>query len=328
MSTIISPARTACPACGEPALASWRQAGSSEPELSRRHSYPLLRCAACGSATLAVEETAEAAELYDEGAYSEPAARWGPLTRSGRRLITWDRRRMLGSLPSGVRVLEIGAGRGELLADLARRGYEVAGTEPAAASGNAALQTGAPVGDAPIEQLEREPASADLIILWHVLEHLGAPLAALERVRPWLAPGGWLIVAVPNLGSLQARIGGDRWFHQDVPRHRTQFTAAGLDRLLRRAGFERRRRRRPLIDQNPLGMWLTLLNRLTVQRDVPFRLVKGTLRHHSRGDAARDAAVTVVAGPLLLIPAVLTEFAATAAGKGGSLVVEAAPSTP
>ena len=45
-------------------------------------------------------------------------------------------------------------------------------------------------------------------------------------------PAGTLVVAVPNLGSVQARIGGDRWFHQDVPRHRTHLTPAGASALL------------------------------------------------------------------------------------------------
>jgi hypothetical protein len=37
----------------------------------------------------------------------------------------------------------------------------------------------------------------------------------------WLKPGAGLLVGVPNLASLQARIGGQYWYHLDVPRHRT-----------------------------------------------------------------------------------------------------------
>ena len=44
-----------------------------------------------------------------------------------------------------------------------------------------------------------------------------------------------------------------------------------------------------MFDQNWLGMWLTLLNRLTIDRDVPFRFLKGDLSYRSRSDAARDA---------------------------------------
>ena len=315
-----------CPACGEEALRPWRVARSSDPELSRSTSYELLRCERCGSATLA-DPTEEPAELYTAGAYSAPAGGWRPVIRSWRRLITWDRRRLLGELPPASRVLEIGSGRGELLAALAAEGHRVSGAEPAAAVGRASLGRGVAVSDLPLERLEQQPASLDRIVLWHVLEHLDEPREALERVRPWLAPGGRLIVAVPNLGSLQAAIGGDRWFHQDVPRHRTQFTAGGLGQLIHRTGFEPRRRPRPLMDQNPLGMWLTLLNRLTTDSNVPFRLVKRTQGHEAQASTVRDVAVTALAGPLLLVPAVVAELVATARGRGGSLVVEAAPSS-
>ena len=72
----------------------------------------------------------------------------------------------------------------------------------------------------------RSPPSLDAAIAWHVLEHLDDP------ARPWrgsargCARAAGVVVACPNLASLQARIGGDRWFHQDVPRHRTHFTAS------------------------------------------------------------------------------------------------------
>ena len=312
--------RHRCPACGEDRLRPWRAATSSEPALSSRASYELLRCDACGTAAL--PPGAQSASLYEKGSYAEPADAWRPLALATRRLVTWDRRRMLGELRPASRVLEVGAGRGELLVELAAQGHRVAGLEPAGAGGAVARAEGIEVSSLPLERFEREPKSCDLIVFWHVLEHLDVPLAALERVRPWLTPGGRLVVAVPNLRSLQARIGGDRWFHQDVPRHRTQFTPAGLDRLLLRAGFVRIRRRHPLIDQNPLGMWITLLNRLTAGRDIPLRLVKRARWSGGRATAARDAAVVAVGGSLLLLPAVAMELAATVAGRGGTIVVE------
>ena len=80
-----------------------------------------------------------------------------------------------------------------------------------------------------------------------------------------------------------------------MPRHRTQFTRAGLARLLSRTGFDPGRPRQPLIDQGPLGMWLTMLNRLTAERDVPFRFAKGALDYERRSDAVRDTLASVLA---------------------------------
>jgi hypothetical protein len=53
-----------------------------------------------------------------------------------------------------------------------------------------------------------------------------------------LAPGGVLAITVPNFGCRQARWFKDRWFHLDLPRHRTHFTADGLRRAAEGAGLE------------------------------------------------------------------------------------------
>ena len=111
------------------------------------------------------------------------------------------------------------------------------------------------------------------------------------RIRGWLRPAGGSSSRSRTSPRLQARIGGDRWFHQDVPRHRTHLTPAGASALLERSGFRVERVRHLLVEQNPLGMWQTLLNRLTGERDFAFRLLKRDL---GPGAAAprRDLAVT------------------------------------
>ncbi len=147
------------------------------------------------------------------------------------------------------------------------------------------------------------------------------PAAALARIGLWVRPGGRIVIACPNLASLQARIGGDRWFHQDVPRHRTHFTAAGLRLLLERTGFRLERMAHLLVEQNPLGMWQTLLNRLTRERNVAFRALKRDLGHGS--GIRRDLALTALVGPLLVPVAVVLELAAGLVGRGGSVVAVA-----
>ena len=132
-----------------------------------------------------------------------------------------------------------------------------------------------------------------------------------------------LVVAVPNLASAQAALGGDLWFHQDVPRHRTHFTPAGITALLERRGLRVERIRHLLVEQNPLGMWQTMLNRLTSERDFAFRALKRDLGEAPRSRRTADAAITAVAGPLLAPVAVVAELGAGLARRGGSIVVQA-----
>lgn len=170
-----------------------------------------------------------------------------------------------------------------------------------------------------VEDVELPEHAYDVAVLWHVLEHLADPAAALGRVHGWLSPQGRLLVGVPNLDSVQARLGGERWFHLDPQRHLVHFTPGGLARLLERTGFRVLARRQPLLDQAVPGMWMTLLNRLTRRRDA----LRAFVRHEDV--EARDLAITALAGGPLLAAGALLELAAAAAGRGGAIAVLAEP---
>ena len=84
---------------------------------------------------------------------------------------------------------------------------------------------------------ELEP-QYDAVVFQHALEHVVEPREDLGRARELLRPGGSILVLLPNFGSWQSRRFGDAWFHLDLPRHRSHFSAAGLERLLQVAGLE------------------------------------------------------------------------------------------
>jgi predicted SAM-dependent methyltransferase len=157
--------------------------------------------------------------------------------------------------------------------------------------------------------------SLDAVTMWHVLEHLDDPARALSRIRRWLRPGGALLVGVPNLASAQAWLGGSRWYHLDVPRHRVHFTPAGIRSLLRAVGFEPVRTHHVLAEHNPFGMWQSLVSRGTRNPSYLYNLLKrnAPLR-------AGDLAITVIALPLAPV-AVLAELLAGVAGRGGTIAV-------
>ncbi len=62
-------------------------------------------------------------------------------------------------------------------------------------------------------------APADVIALWHVLEHLSDPWHMLEVAAAKLNPGGILVLAAPNPAAWQFGLLRDRWVHVDAPRH-------------------------------------------------------------------------------------------------------------
>lgn len=69
----------------------------------------------------------------------------------------------------------------------------------------------------------------DLITMIHCLEHLPDPVSVLRRLASTLSPGGRILIQVPNTQINP--------FDLLVADHRAHFSAASLDRLLRRAGL-------------------------------------------------------------------------------------------
>ena len=313
---------SACPACGRPALRAWRAATPSDPQLAGSGPFELRQCASCGSA-VTVGDAPDRAAMYEGGTYAPARGAAGRLLAPVRGLAERDRLRFVSHLESGSRVLEVGAGDGKLVAAMRARGLNAGGIDPSPAACEAARSLGVEVANLGIGDADLPGGAEDAVVVWHALEHLDEPAEALRRIHGWLRRQGALVVAVPNLASLQARIGGDRWFHQDVPRHRIHLTPAGAAALLERTGFRVERVRHVLVEQNPLGMWQTLLNRLTRERDFAFRALKRDLGPRGGASRAGDWALTLVAGPLLVPVAVPAELIAGLARRGGSIVVQA-----
>jgi SAM-dependent methyltransferase len=139
----------------------------------------------------------------------------------------------------GGRLLEIGCGHGIYLTNMRRLGWDVYGCD---ISRRKVDRLKREIGDdhiffGRIEDLSFAPASFDLIALWHVIEHLHDPGAALERMRALLRPGGQLILGTPNVESLEARVFGRWWSGFDVPRHLVVFSRRALEQLLVNRGF-------------------------------------------------------------------------------------------
>lgn len=109
--------------------------------------------------------------------------------------------------PAGP-VLDVGAGDGALLDALTARGRQALGLEREG--------TRPDVRAAELSDIDGTWAA---IVFWHSLEHLRNPGPEIERAAALLAPGGVLVIAVPNADSLQAQLFGDRWLALDLPRH-------------------------------------------------------------------------------------------------------------
>ncbi len=114
---------------------------------------------------------------------------------------------LVADLPArGVRALDGSCRTGEVLAELARRGFEVRGTR---------FERGLPpIEGIPIDEgvdltrgLPYPDASFDLVLLTEVIEHLENHRAAICELARVLRPGGRLVLTTPNIMRLNSRLG-------------------------------------------------------------------------------------------------------------------------
>lgn len=138
----------------------------------------------------------------------------------------------------GTSLLDVGCGAGDNLARFALRGYSVTGIEPDPSARRVASKYGR-VQAGTAEDIPREIASTryDTILLYHVLEHCIDPKLALQNTRPLIAPGGRLIVEVPNSEARAFRLFRHVWPWTDVPRHLHFFTEQSLRSIFAMSGF-------------------------------------------------------------------------------------------
>jgi hypothetical protein len=153
------------------------------------------------------------------------------------------------------------------------------------------------------------------------------PAAATEAAAE-LGPGAELTIRFPNRASLQASLGGPRWFELDAGSQRYLLAPGAVERLLRQRGLEVVSRRW-LARASLVAMWQTALNSLTFHRDFAWRLVRRLPLGPKGTTLWLDFAITAIAAlpvALLVLP---LELGAALSGRGGVLELRARrPATP
>ena len=162
------------------------------------------------------------------------------------------------------------------------------------------------------------------MILWHPLEHLIRLVEAVTRAHELLKPGGLLAIAVPNYGSLQARIFGRMWFHLDVPRHYWHFSVESLEGVLKRHRFEIIKTDHFSFEQNPYGWVQSIFNSLGFEPNFLYSLLKNpSAREHEIRSRPVQAVLTAVLFPIVLFFSLVLTLAETALRSGGTIEVYA-----
>lgn len=154
---------------------------------------------------------------------------------------------LLDLVGGSKRVLDIGCSTGYLGEALVAAGCSVSGIEYDEAAAEKARAHLDPVVVADLDRLDFvdsfEDASFDVLVLGDVLEHLADPVAVLRTALRLLAPGGSVVISVPNVthGSVRLALLQGRWQYTETGlldrTHIRFFTRSSLHALLAEAGL-------------------------------------------------------------------------------------------
>jgi SAM-dependent methyltransferase len=227
-----------------------------EYDNTTREEFRFVRCPSCGVIRLNPRpDVSELGRIYPSNYYaygllSDEADAASGL--GGKLKMRMYQRRLealverLGKQSGTIRLLDVGCADGRLLdwykgSSIGDR-LDTHGIELSEAAADVARNRGHRVvaGRFEVDE-ELEAGSFDLILAYHVIEHVDDPKKFAERAAELLAPGGLFVVATPNWDSADARRFKGNWGGNHFPRHWTLYDEQTLGRLAEQVGLKQER---------------------------------------------------------------------------------------
>jgi 2-polyprenyl-3-methyl-5-hydroxy-6-metoxy-1,4-benzoquinol methylase len=305
---------TTSTACGHPSTALLRLFDADDPATG--DSFTIAQCAYCDLAqTIPAPSSSELDRYYPRGYHSTTKRYRGGMDRV-LGLVHRSRIRSVERLLGGVgSVLDVGCGPGVLLNQMRGRGWTTRGTERSPSAAQQARDVfHLDVRSQDVDELIAEGVTFDTVVLWHVAEHLHSPRHTIAGIARLLRPGGILLIAVPNFGSPEARIGRNKWFHLDVPRHLVHFTPATLGAMLGAAGFETVKVTHLVPEYDLFSFVQTVENRLGLPPNLLYDVLRRSEARLREGRSGALSAVIAVglAAPLSVADGIIAPPSAAA----------------
>jgi SAM-dependent methyltransferase len=144
----------------------------------------------------------------------------------------------LGPVHSGIRVLDVGCGSGDILSFYRERGASTFGVEINTQACEEGRKKGHKMFCGELSEAGFEDEFFDIVLFHQSLEHVFSPRFTLLEAQRILKRGGKVWISIPNHNSVQARLFG-KWFYAiESPRHLFGFTPTTAVLLLIQTRFQ------------------------------------------------------------------------------------------
>lgn len=233
--------RSFCPSCGSV---------KQEPYMLvpdfrvSQDQFPLVSCLSCGlTYTALVPGVGDIGAFYKSDTYdSHRIDNKSLISRVYRLVRAWNihkKIKLVKSFSTSGLIVDYGCGLGHLVAQMQKEGLSVRGFEIdddvrdlSCEILNLSLQPLSEFG-----ALKNE--SIDVLMMWHVLEHVYDLCMDFQQIVEKVKQNGVLIIAVPNYRSYDAQFYKKNWEAYDVPRHLYHFDKESVHNFLSSYGLKR-----------------------------------------------------------------------------------------
>ncbi|MFG2001129.1 methyltransferase domain-containing protein [Spirillospora sp. NPDC048911] len=313
--TFVEPRRTDCPWCGGTDLR--RLVTSGDHQHHRPGVFILDKCRDCGHVFQNPRLSSAGLEFHYRDFYDGPG---GPEVERGFRLAAphyRDRARMVRGHTEPEAWLDVGGGHGHFC-NAARDVWPQ--TRFDALDMSVSIKEaeergwidGGHLGFFP-DLADKLAGAYDVVSMHHYLEHTVDPYAELDAAATVLAPGGHLLIEVPDPEWIVGRVAG-RWWHAWFQPQHLNFVPLGnlvdalADRGLETVAVERGPAHQPV---DFLMIVMMLAHRLVPDPAKPWRTER-----HPRLRRALRAGVYLAAGPAMFVGASADQLLAPLIKRG------------
>jgi 2-polyprenyl-3-methyl-5-hydroxy-6-metoxy-1,4-benzoquinol methylase len=151
--------------------------------------------------------------------------------------VARERMKLVKTLLSNGKILEVGPGSGEFLVAAAKERFEVEAVECSRRlCSHLRSISSCKIYDGTLEEVDFGNSMFDAVLSFHVIEHVSDPKMHLECIARIVSPGGYLILTTPNARSWDHSLFKGRWSGYQQA-HLNLFSRDSMELCLKSTGW-------------------------------------------------------------------------------------------
>jgi SAM-dependent methyltransferase len=204
--------------------------------------FNVVKCLQCGLQRTSPRPTPETIGFYYPENYAPyKSTKFQEIEKNGFKgfvlKILRFQTRILPNIKAG-RMLEIGCSSGSYMEYARSKGWMVDGIEFSSNAAKDAIAKGFNVQIGAVENSSPPNVPYDIIVGWMVFEHLHNPNLVLNKFKQWIKPDGYIILLVPDVGTIFRSFFKDLSFDSQLPTHLYHFTPKSIKTFLGNNGYK------------------------------------------------------------------------------------------